>query len=330
MYKEPLDVSEKKLRKRPANFRSNVVRRIPSPVEWEKQRKANLHKKILVKGDFLMNKCFNDLKDGLQNTVEQKRKTMENLVQRQLQKEKANIQSESKKKLLQFTEETQIKFNKDLATATADTRNGCEERRKQYLMEVKRLTSADFQESILEQKKHLGKKFERFKIQNLADFKNYYRQLIDCYQQTNEKQLADMKQKHDENYENLKKSLIKKYNRDLALAKINYQRILSSKQSQPPPELPVINDDETNRKELESLIQQRTKKLNDLNRDSRQLMFYKMKIKSILNNYGKIVTMMVPQPSDVHYVLDKKMMIEKYLGRPTKNELKQLSIPEDE
>lgn len=189
---------------------------------------------------------------------------------------------------------------------------------------------AHVQTSVIEREKRLRIEFERFKEQNSMDFKNYYGRLMASYRQGFENQLEDVKKKHEEKYENLKKSSVKKYKEDLALRKIKYQRTLSSKRPQSPSELPVVDDDEANRQKVESLVQQRDKKLNDLNQKSKLLMFYKTKIKSVLNNYCRIVTVKKPQISGVHHGLDRKMLFEKYLGPPTIEELEQLSISDDE
>lgn len=213
--------------------------------------------------------------------------------------------------------------------ATADIRKSCEEHIKQCVSEVERTALAHVQTSVIEREKRLREQFERFKEQNATDFKNYYGRLMASYRQRFENQLEDVKKKHDEKYDNLKKSLEKKYKEDLASRKIIYQRTLSSNQPQSPSALPVVDNDEANRQKVEWLVQQRDKKLNDLNRKSKLLIFYKSKIKSVLNNYCKIVTVKKPQISGVHHGLDKKMLFEKYLGPPTFDELEQLSISDD-
>lgn len=66
---------------------------------------------------------------------------------------------------------------------------------------------------------YIKQEFGYFKEQNLADFKEYYRQLILSYRLQFEKKLDDIEKNHRSNYEKMKQSSVCKYKKNFDLEK---------------------------------------------------------------------------------------------------------------
>lgn len=166
--------------------------------------------------------------------------------------------------------------------------------------------------------------FGYFKEQSIADFQDYYRQLISMYRQRFERHLEDAKREHAEDYEELKQSLQKR-NREAYESKKKFfeEKLLVIESAFAVDQTPVYNDD-IKRKKKEIFEKIKTKKLDTLNRKDRQLNFCKEKIESVLRNYISLVV----AAGDGH-LLDKNNLFQKYLGSPTAVELKRV-IHEEE
>lgn len=166
--------------------------------------------------------------------------------------------------------------------------------------------------------------FGYFKEQSIADFKDYYRQLITTYRMRFERHLEDLKTEHTQHYEKLKESLQKR-NRKTYDSKKKYleEKLLSIESEFAVDQIPVYNDD-IKRKKKEIFERIKTKKLDMINRKNRQLKFCREKIESVLHNYINLVV-----AADNGHLLDKNNLFHKYLGSPTAAELKRV-IQEEE
>lgn len=188
---------------------------------------------------------------------------------------------------------------------------------------------AKFEKFSLKQEKYLNQMFDSFKEQSLADAKENYQNLIMSYNLKFENHLVDVKKEHNKNYENMKNSLKKSYREAFDSAKIKLQMKLLQNKSESVSELSVKRDDDIDRKITESLLKQKTEKLEMLNQKHQELKFCKSKIKSVLNNYSQLLIMTENLNSSGNYILDKNKMFEKYLSHPTAMELKQLIHDEE-
>jgi len=73
---------------------------------------------------------------------------------------------------------------------------------------------------------YIKQEFGYFKEQNLADFKEYYRQLILSYRLRFEKKLDDIEKKHRSNYEKIKQSFVYKCKKNFDLEKTKLEEKL--------------------------------------------------------------------------------------------------------
>lgn len=188
---------------------------------------------------------------------------------------------------------------------------------KQYTTDAEKMALKNIEKTLIAIEKNLSLEFGYFKDQNLADFREYYRQLIMNCNLKYENYQYDLKNEHNEKFENTKQLLVEKYKKSLNSAKTRLQMELQSKNKK----LSDARGDETKRNRIAWLKNQKSKKLGKLKQIHRDLEFCKEKIKSVLNNYESAVILTEKRSSDIDYVLDKNKMTQKYLGPPTAEEL---------
>jgi len=181
---------------------------------------------------------------------------------------------------------------------------------------------------LIEQEKYLNLIFDSYKGQCLANTKENYQYLMKSHRLEFENYLNDLKKKHKNNYENLKNSLKKSYQKAFNLAQIKLQSKLLQKNKKSVPKLSIEHDD-THKNVTISFLKQKTEKFEMFYQNDQKLTFCKNKIKSVLNNYSKLVISMENLNSNKNYILDKEKMFEKYLSFPTTIQLKQLIYNEE-
>lgn len=121
-----------------------------------------------------------------------------------------------------------------------DLNNKCEEKLKQYKIDAEKTMYASIEKSLTWRENYIKQEFGYFKEQNLADFKEYYRQLIMSYRLKFEKQLDDLEKKHRSKYEKIKQSYVYKYKKKFDLEKTKLkEKLLLEKLN-----LPSISDEE--------------------------------------------------------------------------------------
>lgn len=87
---------------------------------------------------------------------------------------------------------------------------------------------------------YIKQEFGYFKEQNLADFKEYYRQLIWSYRLRFEKKLDDIEKRHKLNYEKIKQSYVNEYKKKFDLEKTKLEEKLLLEK----PSLLSVSDEE--------------------------------------------------------------------------------------
>jgi len=113
-----------------------------------------------------------------------------------------------------------------VSAITFDLNNTCEEEVKQYKMDAEKTMYASIEKSLKWRENYIKQEFGYFKEQNLADFKEYYRQLIMSYRLKFEKQLDDMEKKHRSKYEKIKQLYVYKYKKKIDLEKTKLEEKL--------------------------------------------------------------------------------------------------------
>lgn len=167
-------------------------------------------------------------------------------------------------------------------------------------------------------------KFGYFKEESIADFKDYYQQLISTYRLRLERYLKDTQRQYAEDYEKLKQSLQRGNQETFDLKKKYLEKeLLVIKLAFVVDQTPIYNND-VKRKKYEIFEKMKAKKLYTLNRKNRQLKFCEEKIKSVLRNYMSLVV----TTGDGH-LLDKNNFFQKYLDSPMATELKQVIHDEE-
>lgn len=87
------------------------------------------------------------------------------------------------------------------------------------------------EKSLKYRENYLKQEFGFVKEQNIADFKEYYRQLLMSYRLQFEKKKDDIEKKHSKKYKHIRKSYTEKYKKMLDLEKIKLEEKLSEKQN---------------------------------------------------------------------------------------------------
>lgn len=212
-----------------------------------------------------------------------------------------------------------IKFQQEAIHITImNLREKYENEIKQYAINAEKIAIKNIEKTLKIKEKNLSLEFEYFRDQNLADFREYYRQLIINCNLKYKNYQNDLKNEHNEKYENTKKLLKEKYKISLDSEKTRLQMKLQYKNTK----LSVTNGDETIHNRIAWLKNQKAEKLKKLKQIRRDLEFCKGKIKIVLNNYENAVTLTEKRSSDIDYLLDKNKMTQKYLGPSTAEELK--------
>lgn len=102
----------------------------------------------------------------------------------------------------------------------------CEEKLIQSKIDAEKTMYKSIEKTLTCRENYIKQEFGYFKEQNLADFKEYYQQLIMSYRLRFEQQLDDMEKKHRLKYEKIKQSFECDYKKKIDLEKTKLEEKL--------------------------------------------------------------------------------------------------------
>lgn len=204
-----------------------------------------------------------------------------------------------------------------------------EEKIRNYVNDAKKSMLKKIDKAVKSREDYIKLEFGYFKEQNLADFAEYYQQLITSYRLRHQRHMESIKKEHNEKYVNLKTFLEKKHKKDFDLAKIKYEEKYLSKNLEVNSEPSSLSNDEKIQTNMESVEKQKAEYLEKLNQTNKQIEVYKSQIRTVINNYAKVVSLTGKFGSHDKNILDKKKMLHKYLSRPTADDFNQIIRDEE-
>lgn len=203
-----------------------------------------------------------------------------------------------------------------------DIKQRHEKKLKQLVVGMEKIAATNIENSLKATETYLKHEFGYVEEQSILEYKEYYRKLIMYYQFKLNNHFETINKCHEENYETMKNTIMKKNKDEFDLIEIKFLNKLQAQKAQIIPKLSLNQDGKKNKEKNECSVRQKSDKLDELKRNNQRLKFYKAEIKKMLNNYLNAVTSMEKQRFD--YVLNKEKIFQKYLCDPTAVELEQL------